>query len=65
MSVGLQGIVTVENDKVFPSKPECTIVIFISQAGNCCRNSRLVVDEDDLKWVANGKKTYRIIKTVL
>ena len=21
------------------------------QAANCCRNSRLVVDEDDLKWV--------------
>ena len=23
------------------------------QAANCCRNSRLVVDEDDLKWVTN------------
>ena len=23
------------------------------QAVNCCRNSRLVVDEDDLKWVKN------------
>ena len=23
------------------------------QAVNCCRNSRLVVDEDDLKWVSN------------
>ena len=23
------------------------------QAVNCCRNSRLVVDEDDLKWVEN------------
>ena len=23
------------------------------QAANCCRNSRLVVNEDDLKWVAN------------
>ena len=21
------------------------------QAANCCRNSRFVVDEDDLKWV--------------
>ena len=33
-----------------PFKPELTIVIFI-QAANCCRNSRLVVDEDDLMWV--------------
>ena len=23
------------------------------QAANCCRNSRLVVDGDDLKWVKN------------
>ena len=23
------------------------------QAANCCHNSRLVVDEDDLKWVKN------------
>ena len=23
------------------------------QAANCCRNSRLVVDEDDLKWLKN------------
>ena len=23
------------------------------QAANCCRNSRLVVDENDLKWVTN------------
>ena len=36
-----------------PFKPEFTIVIFIwaLQAANCCRNSRLVVDEDDLKRV--------------
>ena len=26
------------------------------QAANCCRNSRLVVDEDDLKWVKKLKK---------
>ena len=32
------------------------------QAANCCRNSRLVVDEDNLKWVANEKNA--IIKTV-
>ena len=25
------------------------------QAANCCRNSRLVVDENDLKWVTNEK----------
>ena len=23
------------------------------QAANCCRNSRLIVDEDDIKWVKN------------
>ena len=26
------------------------------QAANCCRNSRLVADEDDLKWLANKSK---------
>ena len=26
------------------------------QATNCWRNSRLVVDDDDLKWVKNEKK---------
>ena len=35
----------------YPFKPEFTIV----QAANRCRNSRLVVDEDDLMWF----KTYR------
>ena len=35
-----------------PFKPEFTIVIFNHplQAPNCCRNSRLVVDKDDLMW---------------
>ena len=28
---------------------------------NCCRNSRLVVDEDDLKWAANGNNILLII----
>ena len=34
-----------------PFEPEFTILIFIYplQAANCCRNSRLVVDKDDLK----------------
>ena len=26
------------------------------QAANCCRKSRLVVHEDDLKWVKNYRK---------
>ena len=34
------------------------------QSTNCCRNSRLVVYEDDLKWVANTKIYIAIIKTV-
>ena len=25
------------------------------QDANCCRNSRLLEDEDDLKWVTNKK----------
>ena len=25
---------------------------------DCCRNSRLLVDEDDFNWVANEKKCY-------
>ena len=33
------------------------------QAVTCCRNSRLVVDEDDLKWVGNEKKYIFINKT--
>ena len=32
------------------------------QAANCCRNSRLVVDEDDLKWVANEKNVLLLLK---
>ena len=44
-----------------PFKPEFTIVIFI-QAANCCRNSRLVVNEDDLKLVENGKNTLLLLK---
>ena len=32
------------------------------QAANCCRNSRLVVDEDDLKWVKNEKKITSLLK---
>ena len=46
---------------------EFTIVIFThykSRIANCCRNSRLVVDEDDLKWVAMEKNIV-IFKTVL
>ena len=33
------------------------------QAANCCRNSRLVVDEDDLMWVKNLRKLPCIVKT--
>ena len=48
-----------------PVKPEFTIVNLHSlQAANCCRNSRLVVDEDDLKWVTKEKKYIVIIRTV-
>ena len=38
-----------------PFNPEFTIEFTIHplQAANCCRNSRLVADEDDLKWVKN------------
>ena len=32
------------------------------QAANCYRNSRLGVDEDDLKCVINGKKLLRLSK---
>ena len=34
------------------------------QAANCCRNSRLVVDEDDMKWVTYGKNTNQFHKNV-
>ena len=30
------------------------------QAANCCRNSRLVVDEDDLKWVKRIEENYHV-----
>ena len=39
-------------------EPEFTIV------ANCCRNSRLVVDEDDLMWFKNLRKLPRIGKPV-
>ena len=32
------------------------------QAANCCRNSRLVVDENDLKWVTNEKNILLFLK---
>ena len=32
------------------------------QAANCCRNSCIIVDEDDLKWVENGKKLSLLLK---
>ena len=35
------------------------------QAANCCRNSRLVVDEDDLKWVKNIRKLPCIGKSIM
>ena len=31
------------------------------QTVNCYRNSRLVVDEDDLKWEANEKKILQLL----
>ena len=33
------------------------------QAANCCCNSRLIVDEDDLTWVAHDKSDIIVIKT--
>ena len=46
-----------------PFKPEFTKChLYPLQAANCCRNSRLVVDEDDLKWVANEKKILLLLK---
>ena len=35
------------------------------QAANCCRNSRLVVDEDYLKWVKNLRKLPCIAKSFM
>ena len=32
------------------------------QAANCCRNSRLAAEKDDLKWVANEKNTLLLLK---
>ena len=44
-------------------RPEFTIVdsSHSLQAANYCRNSRLVVNEDDLKWVANMKKKMKLL----
>ena len=36
-----------------PFDPEFTIVILSTTSRELCRNSRPVVDEDDLKWVEN------------
>ena len=32
------------------------------QAANCCRNSRLSVDENDLQWVTNEKKILLLLR---
>ena len=37
-------------------RPEFAIVIFIHYKPRIARNSRLVVDKDDLKWVANENR---------
>ena len=37
--------------------------LHLLQAANCCCNSRLVVDEKILKWVANQKDNIVVIKT--
>ena len=42
-----------------PFKPEITIVIFTA---NCCRNSRPVVDEDDLMWLKYERKLPVLVK---
>ena len=34
------------------------------QAANCSRNSRLVVDEDDLMWVANEQTIVLLFKKI-
>ena len=44
-----------------PFKPEFAIVIFIPT----CRNSQLVVDEDDLKWLTNEKNVLLFLKRFL
>ena len=36
--------------------------IFIHHKANCCRDSRLVVNEDGLKWVAIEKIIFLILK---
>ena len=45
---------------VDPFKPDFTFSSTLHfhplQAANCCRNSRLVVNENDLKWVEKLKK---------
>ena len=41
--------------QINPFKFEFVTVIFMYYK-NCCRNSRLTVDEDDTKWVTNEKK---------
>ena len=46
-----------------PLKPEFTIVVFIHYKPRIAnRNSQLVVDKDDLKWVANDKKILLLCK---
>ena len=32
------------------------------QVENCCRNSRLVVNEDDLMWVENDENCHVLVK---
>ena len=32
------------------------------QVANCCPNSQLAVDEDDVKWVINEKKMLLLLK---
>ena len=34
------------------------------QAANCCRNSRLVVDEDDLMWFKNYRNCHVLVNHI-
>ena len=38
---------------------------WVQSSANCYRNSRLVVDEEDLKWVANRGNILLLLKQLL
>ena len=56
-----QGHIKKENYILTLSNLTLHCLLHSLQAANCCRNSRLVVDEDDLMWVKSKENCHVLL----